>query len=284
MIILDLSQVMISSIIEQAGTHADNLEIDLVRHMILNTIRSLKVNFSKEYGELVIACDDKNYWRKEIFPHYKANRKIDREKSTIDWNVLFEALNQIKQEIKENFPYKVIQVKGAEADDIIATLVFKFGEVLNTDNKILILSGDKDFIQLQTYGNVKQYDPVRKKDVTSDNPVHYRERLVLTGDRGDGIPNVLSPDHCLVKGIRQKPLRETKINEILKAETKDVPSDIMRNWQRNRLLIDLSMIPAEIQSNIIAEYHAQAGKTRSNIFNYFVQHKMKVLMESIGDF
>lgn len=284
MIILDLSQVMISSIIEQAGAHADNLEIDLVRHMILNKIRSLKVNFGKEYGELVIACDDKNYWRKEIFPHYKANRKIDREKSNIDWNVLFEALNQIKREIKEHFPYRVIQVRGAEADDIIATLVFEFGEVLNTGDKILILSGDKDFIQLQTYGNVKQYDPVRKKDVTSDNPIHFREHLILTGDRGDGIPNVLSPDHCLVEGIRQKPLRETKINEILNSDSKDIPHDIMRNWERNRLLIDLSRIPNEIRQNIIQEYNSQGGKTRANLFNYFVQHRMKVLIESIGDF
>jgi hypothetical protein len=284
MILLDLSQVMISSIIEQAGTHADNLDINLVRHMILNNIRSLKVNFSKEYGELVIACDDKNYWRKGVFPNYKANRKTDREKSTIDWNVLFDALNLIKQEIKEYFPYRVIQVKGAEADDVIATLVFEFGEVLNTDNKILILSGDKDFIQLQTYGNVKQYDPVRKKDISSDNPIHYREHLVLTGDRGDGIPNVLSPDNCLVEGIRQKPLRETKINEILSSEVGNLPQDIQRNWQRNRMLIDLTMIPSDIKNQILSEYHAQANKNKSKLFNYFIDHKMKVLIEAIGDF
>ncbi len=284
MILLDISQVMISNIIDQAGSHADDLDINLVRHMILNTIRSLKVKFGNEYGEFVIACDDKTCWRKEIFSYYKANRKTDREKSSIDWNVLFDALNQIKAEIKENFPYRVIQVKGAEADDVIATLVFEFGEVLNSERKILILSGDKDFIQLQTYGNVKQYDPVRKREISSDNPVLFREHLILTGDRGDGIPNVLSPDHCLVQGIRQKPLRETKINEILSSDSKVIPEEIMRNWQRNRMLIDLSMIPSNIRQNIMDEYHSQANKSRSKLFNYFVEHKMKLLIESIGDF
>lgn len=284
MILLDISQVMISNIIDQAGSHADDLDINLVRHMILNTIRSLKVKFGNEYGELVIACDDKSCWRKEVFPYYKANRKTDREKSSIDWNVLFDALNQIKTEIKENFPYRVIQVKGAEADDVIATLVAEFGEVLNSERKILILSGDKDFIQLQTYGNVKQYDPVRKREISSDNPVLFREHLILAGDRGDGIPNVLSPDHCLVQGIRQKPLRETKINEILSSDSKVIPEEIMRNWQRNRMLIDLSMIPSNIRQNIMDEYHSQANKSRSKLFNYFVEHKMKLLIESIGDF
>lgn len=284
MILLDISQVMISNIIDQAGSHADDLDINLVRHMILNTIRSLKVKFGNEYGEFVIACDDKTCWRKEVFPYYKANRKTDREKSSIDWNVLFDALNQIKTEIKENFPYRVIQVKGAEADDVIATLVTEFGEVLNSERKILILSGDKDFIQLQTYGNVKQYDPVRKREISSDNPVLFREHLILTGDRGDGIPNVLSPDHCLVQGIRQKPLRETKINEILSSDSKVIPEEIMRNWQRNRMLIDLSMIPSNIRQNIMDEYHSQANKSRSKLFNYFVEHKMKLLIESIGDF
>lgn len=275
---------MISSIIEQAGSHADDLEINLVRHMILNTIRSLKVKFSHEYGELVIACDDKQYWRREVFPYYKANRKADREKSHIDWNVLFDTLNLVKQEIKDNFPYRVIQVKGAEADDVIATLVCEFGEVLNNNNKILILSGDKDFIQLQVYGNVKQYDPVKKKDISSNDPVQYREHLILSGDRGDGIPNVLSPDHCLVEGIRQKPLRETKINEILKTEPTNLPQELLRNWQRNRMLIDLSMIPSNVKTNVLSEYHAQANKPRSKMFNYFIEHKMKLLIESVGDF
>ena len=195
MILLDLSQVMISNIMVQVGSHTDAIQPDLVRHMVINTIRSLKTKYGKEYGELVIACDDKKYWRRDYFPPYKGNRKADREKSNIDWPVLFDTLNMIKQELKDHFPYRVIQVEGAEADDVIGSISMKYGTELNSDNKILILSGDKDFVQLQRFGNVTQVDPVRKKDITTTDPVKFLQHLVLAGDRGDGVPNVLSPDN-----------------------------------------------------------------------------------------
>lgn len=284
MILLDLSQVMISNIMMQVGQHTDAIQPDLVRHMVINTIRSLKIKFGSDYGELIIACDDKKYWRRDYFPFYKANRKADREKSNIDWPALFDTLNQVKVELKENFPYRVIQVEGAEADDVIGTLVMKFGSELNNEDKILILSGDKDFVQLQQWGNVTQYDPIRKKDIDCNDPEKFIKHLVLSGDRGDGIPNVLSVDNCLVEGIRQKPLREAKIEEILSTEWEDLPSEIRRNWSRNMTLIDLTFIPEKLKQEILAEYEAQANKPRDKMFNYFIQHKMKLLMESIGDF
>ena len=284
MILLDLSQVMISNIMVQVGQHTDAIQPDLVRHMVINTIRSLKTKFGKEFGELVIACDDRKYWRREYFPPYKGNRKADREKSNIDWPALFDTLNTIKQELKDNFPYRVIQVEGAEADDVIGTISMEFGSILNNDNKILILSGDKDFIQLQRFGNVTQYDPVRKKDIVSNNPELFLKHLVLTGDRGDGVPNVLSPDNSIIEGLRQKPLRETKINELLNADFDSLPEEIVRNWNRNSMLIDLRCTPSVLRTAIMQEYHSQADKPRDKMFNYFIQHKMKLLMESIGDF
>lgn len=284
MILLDLSQVMISNIMMQVGQHTDAIQPDLVRHMVINTIRSLKTKFGNEYGELVIACDAKKYWRREYFPAYKGNRKADREKSNIDWPVLFDTLNQIKSELKEFFPYRVIQVDGAEADDVIGTLTMKYGTLLNSDTKILILSGDKDFVQLQQYGNVRQYDPVRKKEIETSDPEKFLKHLVLAGDRGDGVPNVLSPDNCIIEGQRQKPLRETKIDELLRADFDSLPEEIRRNWKRNMTLIDLSYIPTHIQTSIVQEYEAQKGKSRDKLFNYLIQHKMKMLMEHIGEF
>ena len=284
MILLDLSQVMISNIMVQVGQHTDAIQPDLVRHMVINTIRSLKIKFGKEFGELVIACDDRKYWRREYFPPYKGNRKADREKSSIDWPALFDTLNTIKQELKDNFPYRVIQVEGAEADDVIGTISMEFGSVLNNNNRILILSGDKDFIQLQRFGNITQYDPVRKKDIISNNPELFLKHLVLTGDRGDGVPNVLSPDNSIIEGLRQKPLRETKINELLNADFASLPEEIVRNWNRNSMLIDLRCTPSVLRTAIMQEYHSQADKPRDKMFNYFIQHKMKLLMESIGDF
>lgn len=284
MILLDLSQVMISNIMTQVGAHTDAIQPDLVRHMVINTIRSLKTKYSKEYGELVIAADAKKYWRREYFPPYKGNRKADREKSSIDWHALFDTLNQIKQELKDNFPYRVVQVDGAEADDVIGTLCMEFGSELNNGNRILILSGDKDFVQLQRFGNVSQYDPVRKKEIVSNNPELFLKHLTLSGDRGDGVPNVLSPDNSIIDGLRQKPLRETKINELLNADFDSLPEEIKRNWNRNSMLIDLRCIPQNIRNSILQEYNSQANKPRDKMFNYFIQHKMKILMENIGDF
>lgn len=284
MILLDLSQVMISNIMMQVGQHADTVQPDLIRHMVINTIRSLKTKFGHEYGELVIACDAKRYWRRDIFPAYKGNRKADREKSNIDWTVIFDTLNQIKSELRDNFPYRVIQVDGAEADDVIGTLTMEFGSELNNGDKILILSGDKDFVQLQRFGNVQQHDPVRKKDIASTNPERFLKELVLTGDRGDGVPNVLSPDNCIIEGQRQKPLRAAKIDQLLTTKWESLPEEIQRNWNRNSMLIDLRCIPQTLRNSIVQEYHAQAGKPRDKIFNYFIQHKMKMLMEHIGEF
>ncbi len=159
--IVDLNQVMISNFMAQIGNHHNiKIEEDLLRHMILNSLRSYNAKFRNQYGEMVIACDDTRSWRKNLFPYYKANRKRDREKSELDWNAVFEILNRVRSELKEFFPYRVIQVETAEADDIIGTLCHQFG---NTSEKILIISGDKDFRQLQTYMNVRQDDPVRKK-------------------------------------------------------------------------------------------------------------------------
>jgi len=282
MLILDLNQIMISSIISQLGTHTNTpLEEDLVRHMVLNTIRSLKTKFSK-YGELVIACDDKQYWRRDFFPYYKGNRKKDREKSDIDWSSLFNVLNKLKEELKEHFPYRVIQVKGGEADDVIAVLCKEHGVILNSSRaeQIMILSGDKDFIQLQKFANVSQYDPVHKKVITDKDPANYLFELVLKGDRGDGIPNVLSPDHCLVEGLRQKPLTAKKIQEI----KDNIEISFPEHYLRNKNLIDFQHIPDYIEARVLDEFYLQKNKDRSKLFNYFVNNKLKNLMEHISEF
>lgn len=287
MIILDLSQVMLSNLMVQIGNHTNaKIEENMVRHMVLNSIRSYLVKFHAEYGELVIACDNKNYWRKKLFPFYKANRKKSKEKSELDWNAIFECLNKIRAELKEFFPYKVIDIESAEADDIIATLVKMTSEAtVGEDSKVLILSGDKDFIQLQRFPHVSQFDPVRKKFIKHANPERYLLEHVLKGDAGDGIPNVLSQDSCFVESIRQKPLTQKKLDELIELNLEgkiDHPN--FRNYIRNRSLIDMTKIPDEIEKNIRESYITQKSGDRSKLLNYFITNKLKLLMENIGEF
>lgn len=285
MIIIDFNQVMISNLMMQLGNHTNvPIEEGLFRHMVINSLRSYKQKFGVEYGDIVIACDDKNYWRKQIFPYYKANRKKNRDASELNWNQIFDIFNKIKQEIREYFPYKVIQVESAEADDIIASLVKEHGTDLNGPFKILILSGDKDFVQLQTYGNVKQYDPVRKRWISHDNPQRYLIEHILKGDIGDGVPNVLSDDDTFVTDKRQKPLTQKKINKIFNDGVVMLDSVADRNFMRNKQMVDLSMVPENIRVEVINKYSTETNNDRSKLFNYFIEHKLKLLMENIGEF
>ena len=281
MIIVDLNQVMLSNLLMQLGNHTNaQLEENMVRHMILNSLRSYKTKFGDEYGEMVIACDNTNYWRRQAFPYYKANRKKAQEKSEMDWKSIFECMNKIRAELKEFFPYRVIDIESAEADDIIATLVRT-----NPFETILILSGDKDFIQLHTYGNVKQYDPVRKKYIKHDNPDRYLAEHILKGDSGDGVPNVLSSDNCFVVGERQKPLTQKKIDALIELGLEGkTDHPLARNFMRNKQLIDLTMIPKEINAKVIESYDSQDGKDRSKLMNYFIANRLKNLTEHISEF
>jgi len=284
-IIVDLNQVMISNLMAQLGNHLNvQVEEGMVRHMVLNGIRSFKQKFSAEYGELVIACDNTNYWRKQLFPYYKANRKKAIADSELNWKDIFECMNKIRAELKEFFPYRVIDVESAEADDIIATLVSEFGQELNTGMKILILSGDKDFIQLHKYSNVSQYDPTRKKWISHEDPERFLHEHILKGDAGDGVPNVLSSDNCFVVGERQRPLTTKKIETILSTDLDDMDTNLARNYSRNAQLIDLSFTPRYIREKVMEQYNAQQGRDRSKLMNYFISFRLKNLMESVNDF
>ena len=285
MIIVDLNQVMLSNLLMQLGNHTNaQLEENMVRHMILNSLRSYRVKFAEEYGEMVIACDNTNYWRKKIFPYYKANRKKNIESSELDWKALFECLNKIRSELKEYFPYRVIDVESAEADDIISTLVSEFGSELNTGEKILILSGDKDFIQLHTYSNVSQYDPTRKKWIKHEDPERFLHEHILKGDAGDGIPNILSPDNVFVVGDRQRPLTAKKMERILGTDTKELEEPLARNYWRNAKLIDLSFTPEEIREKVMQQFESQKNRDRSKLLNYFITNKLKNLTEHLSEF
>ena len=286
MILVDMNQVTISNLMMQIGSKRQNdVDEDLVRHMVLNSLRMYRSRFKEEYGELVLCYDSKKYWRRDYFPNYKSNRKKDRANSGLDWNLIFETLNNIRDEIKEEFPYKVLEVEGAEADDCIAAIVQQVSTTPNKYEKILILSGDKDFIQLQKHNFVKQYSPVLKKFVNGIDPHLYIREHVLKGDRSDGIPNFLSPDNTFTDELRQKPLSKKKLTNWVDQEPSDFcTEDMMRNYQRNKTLIDLDMIPIDLKEKILDAYELPPKGERSGLLNYFIQKRLKNLMNDIGDF
>ena len=287
MIIVDLNQIMISNLMVQInGRNAVELNEDLVRHMVLNSLRAHNKKFRKEYGEMVIACDSKNVWRREHFPNYKAGRKANRAKSEHDWDAIFSMLHNIKDEIKTFLPYKVIELETAEADDIIATLIRRLDRQVGPNHlkKVLILSGDKDFIQLHKEW-IKQYNPVLNKFVgKGENPIIYIREHILKGDRSDGIPNVLSDDNVFIEGRRQKPLSKKKLNNWVNEVFPTFTEEEEKNYNRNRKLIDLNCIPQELEAKINNEFNDVKVATRDKILGYFINKKLKTLIEVIDEF
>lgn len=284
-ILIDYNQVILASLFASIGNH-HNVEIDenLIRHMFLNSIRVNRKKFNADYGELVICCDGKNTWRREAYPYYKANRKKSRDESELDWNNLFNVMNTIRDELKEYFPYKVIHMDHLEADDIIGTIIKEHGvELNNGSERFLVLSGDKDYIQLQKYVNVDQYDPIRKRWIRHDNPEQYLVEHVLKGDTGDGVPNILSPDNCLAIGQRQKAMTKKRL-EMYSKGTDEMDEETLRRYHRNKMLIDLTQIPQNYQDKILEEYAPNKEIGREHLFNFFVKKKLKNLITDIQDF
>lgn len=282
-ILIDLNQVLISNLMQQI--HSDpkmKLDENLIRHMVLNSLRSYIKQFKSKYGEIIIACDSKKYWRRDYFPFYKSNRKKDREKSDLDWTLIFETLNKIRDELKEYFPYKVIDVEGAEADDIIGVLTPR----LASGSEVLILSSDKDFVQLQKYRNVTQYSPILKKFIQVDDPKQYVKEHILKGDRGDGIPNFLSPDNVFALGGRQKSINTKKLNEWLNQNPEDFCTNdtLLRGYKRNQMLVDLDYIPETIKSAIVETYDNAKSGSKQKLMNYFIEKRLRNLIEVLDEF
>ena len=278
MIIIDMNQISLASLMMHLNmTKEKTVDEGMVRHMILNSIRLYRNMFKEKYGEVILTYDSKHYWRRDYFPQYKMNRKKARENDSKDWDNIFGVLNKIKAEFKEYLPYKYLEVYGAEADDIIGTLCKQESE------PVMIVSGDKDFIQLHKYENVKQYSPILKKHVNGHNPDTYIRTHILKGDTSDGVPNVLSPDITFTEGLRQRPLGKKKIETWLESMD-SMPDEAKRNYQRNEKLINLDKIPQELEEQILSEIDEAPHGDRSKLLNYFIDNKLKEITESIGDF
>lgn len=283
-VFVDLNQVLISNLMQHLKQVAKSHEIneDLIRHMSINTIRANVKQFKSKYPNIVLCCDNRKYWRKEFFSFYKSQRKHDREASGYDWGMIFDTLNKIRDEFKQNFPYKVLDVDGAEADDVIAVLTAR----MSAHGDVLILSSDKDFGQLQKYPNVTQYSPILKRFIKIDNPKTFIREHIIKGDRGDGIPNFLSADNTFAAGERQKVINSKKLQEWVNqdAETFCTTDNMLRGYKRNQTLVDFDYIPNDIQRKIVEAFDETKPATKQQMLNYFIEKGLKVMIESVSDF
>ena len=296
MILVDYSQVALSNILSfQRELKGSESEVkNLIRHVTLSTLKSYKKKYGKEYGEMVICCDGRKYWRREVFPHYKAGRKKARDNSDLDWTLIFDTLSEMREEIAVNFPYKVIHLDRAEADDVIAVLAkwtqdndFIQQGLMEEPQKVLILSSDGDFIQLQKYQNVTQWSPMQKKQIKANaKELHEKKitHIVKAGD--DGIPNILSKDDVFVVGERQKPVSAKRLAEFLELGFDACKTDDeRRNWHRNQKLIDFEYIPDDVSKEIVDTFvNTKPTGDKMSIMNYLIEKKCRLLLDELEDF
>lgn len=275
MILIDFTQTIIAGLMAQLKSNNDEINENMLRHMILNSLRNYQKRYADEYGEIVLCTDAGNPWRRDFFPLYKANRKKSREADDRDWTLIFDTLQKVKEEIRDNFPYRYMYVERCEADDIIAVLV------KHATEPVLIVSGDKDFQQLHDQ-NVTQWSPNLNKFVQCEDPSLFLREHILKGDKSDGVPNILSNDDCLDQGIRQTPLRKNMLEKYLRIS---IESDdkYYRNYLRNQTLIDLSFIPDDIEQSILDEYK-QTAIVLGNVLPYLQKHRLNQLLDHAGDF
>jgi hypothetical protein len=297
MILIDYSQVALAAILTfQRELKGSESEVkNLIRHVTLSTIKSYKKKYGKEYGEIVICCDGRKYWRKEFFANYKGMRKSNREKSDLDWGLIFDTLNEMRQDIAQHFPWKVMHIDRAEADDIIAVLTKHLQEneliqqgLVEEPQKILILSSDKDFKQLQLYDTVKQWSPMQKKYVTATQReiIEYKIEHIVKGDAGDGVPNILSKDDVFMNAERQKPVSAKRLQEFFdNGFTACRNDEERRNWHRNSTLVDFQHIPDDVSKMIIDSYISNKPTgDKMSVMNYLMEHRCRLLLDELEDF
>jgi hypothetical protein len=297
MILVDYSQVALSAILtfqrELKGTESEVK--NLIRHVTLSTIKSYKKKYGKDYGQIVICCDGRKYWRRDFFQHYKAGRKKARDASDLDWGLIFDTLSEMRDDLAKHFPYKVMHIERCEADDIIAALT-KYAQenelvqegLVEESQKILILSSDKDFKQLQLYPNVKQWSPMQKKYVTATQReiIEYKIEHIVKGDSGDGIPNIMSKDDVFVVGERQRVVTAKRLQEFIENGFIACKNDDeRRNWHRNTVLVDFDHIPDDVRQEIVQSYiNTKPTGDKMAIMNYLIEHRCRLLLDELEDF
>ena len=290
MILIDYSQVSLANILsfkKELMSGDPKATTDLIRHATLATIKSYKKKYGKDYGDIVVCCDGRNYWRRTYFEYYKASRKKHRDASELDWGMIFDTLSKIREELIEFFPYKVMHLDTCEADDVIAVLT-QMTQDFGFNENVMIVSSDKDFKQLHKFDNVKQYSPLLRKMITAKKSEIHENYIthVVKGDTGDGIPNILSKDNCFVVGDRQTPVSSKRLAEFMEKGIDACRNDEeKRNWQRNQILVNFDHIPEDIKNLILNTYLSIKPKgDKMAIMNYLIANRCRLLLDEIEEF
>lgn len=177
------------------GLYITEQFIQYHKHLIFNSLQYIKNKFK---NEIILAIDGTNNWRKEVYPLYKANRSKAKEDNDVNFEEFFEETSKILTAIKDNFPFKVIKVDRAEADDIAGVIALEYGNEID----ITLVTSDHDWLQVLSHTMTRMWDPIKKTNsllsdfentiINTDYGRMSRFTIIhsLIGDKGDGVPTI----------------------------------------------------------------------------------------------
>lgn len=282
MVIVDFSAIAFGDKYVKEG------DLHNTRVVLLAKLAQINKKYGPKYGQMYIACDNGS-WRRRVFPEYKAGRKKARAESDVDWPKVFENINVVLDEIRANIPWIVVSYREAEGDDVVATIA-KMTQEFGAHEEVMIIAADKDFIQLQRYGNVTQMSTITHKLVKPPKECptaidYLRHHIIKAGD--DGIPNILSDDDTFItEGKRQVVMSALKLKNFKATfNTPEVwPEDIQKNFKRNRQMVDFDYIPDDVTEGIINIVSGYKPPHKTKVLNYLVKNRCRTLIPRLEEF
>jgi 5'-3' exonuclease len=294
-----------------------DIKVGMALHIMLNSVKKAWQDFN---GAHVVFCLEGRSWRKDFYKPYKANRAATRSAMTVkeqEEDALFwETFDKFKEFVSEKSNCTVLQNPRLEADDLIAGFI-----QAHPHSDHVIISTDSDFHQLLA-SNVKQYNGVAEETYTLEGIFDKKGKPVKdkkTGEaksvpdpewllfekcvRGDTSDNVFSA----YPGVRTKGSKNkvglTEAFEDRKSKGYSWNNLMLQRWvdhdgaehrvlddyERNRVLIDLSAQPDEIKAIIKETIDAGAvpkdvSQVGIRLLKFCQLYDMKRIMDSIQQY
>jgi 5'-3' exonuclease len=206
--------------------------------MWFETITKLCHRFKIQRNNIIFARDGSNIWRYSIYPDYKANRSEDEDDDPYSPTEIFKYTN--KHFHSRITGCTVLKDNRAEADDIIA-ITARYIRAVFPETKIIIITGDHDFLQLSEPNMTEIYQLKGLKPLTVNNPYTMLMIKILAGDPSDNIP--ASFKGCGKVTAKRLANNPQELKAVLEKKG-------YRQFNLNRQLIDFDFIPTKIVQSI----------------------------------
>lgn len=291
-----------------------DMRVGMSLHILFASMRKAVRDFQ---GDHVVICLEGRSWRKDFYKPYKANRQVvaaQRSQREVDDDKLFfEAFNDAIKFLNDRTNCSVLHCPQAEADDLIAIWCQSHPE-----DQHVIISSDSDFCQLLA-PNVRQFNGVTNELITLDGVFNIQGKnpkpvidsktgeqkrfdpeyeLFLKCVRGDSSDNIFSAyPGARLKGTKNK----TGILEAFEDRHNggyNYNNFMLQRWtdhegqehrvrdayERNRVLIDLTMQPEDIRTQCKTVIREAVNKPRvSQVGIHFMKFCAKWNLQKMSE-